>query len=197
MLPIRNPCCRAKACNSAPRASSPSSLRMFTSVAAGCKPARRVRSQAASTCPARCMTPPGSACTGKMCPGWTRSLGLLPGSTATWIERARSAAEIPVDTPVAASIERVKPNPLGALELGTIKSRPSTRQRCSVKARQIRPRACTAMKVTASASACSAAISKEPSPLCSSSVMTTFSPARRASISCGTLSNCTLPRPFN
>ena len=35
--------------------------------------------------------------------------GPVAGSTATWIVRARSAAEIPVVTPVAASIETQKP----------------------------------------------------------------------------------------
>jgi hypothetical protein len=50
------------------------------------------------------------------------------------------------------------------------------------------------MNVTASAPACSAAINNEPSPLCSSSVMTTICPAAMASISCGTVLNMA---PFN
>ena len=43
--------------------------------AAGSRPARRARSQPASVCPARVSTPPGCAISGKMWPGWRRSLG--------------------------------------------------------------------------------------------------------------------------
>ncbi len=68
----------------------------------------RARSQPASVCPARTRTPPGSALTGKMCPGWTMSVGLASAATAARTVRARSAAEMPVVTPSAASIETVK-----------------------------------------------------------------------------------------
>ena len=47
------------------------------------------------------------AFSGKTWPGWTRSCGFESGSMATWIVRARSAAEIPVVTPSRASIETV------------------------------------------------------------------------------------------
>jgi hypothetical protein len=53
------------------------------------------------------------------------------------------------------------------------------------------------MNVTASAPDCSAAISNEPSPLCSSSVITTICPAAMASINCGTASNARFAAPFN
>ncbi len=83
---------------------------------------------------------------------------------------------------MAASIKLVYPMPWAARELGTISASPRRRACSWVNARQIKPRACTAMNVTAGASTCSAAISNEPSPLCSSSVITIFSPLRKASI---------------
>ena len=49
----------------------------------------------------------GLAFSGKTWPGWTRSRGRALGSIATWIVRARSAAEMPVVTPSRASIETV------------------------------------------------------------------------------------------
>ena len=76
--------------------------------AAGSSPASRARSQPASVCPARVSTPPGCDITGKICPGWTMSPGLASAATAACTVRARSAAEIPVVTPLAASMETVK-----------------------------------------------------------------------------------------
>src|SRR5918995_33987 len=73
----------------------------------GFSPASRARSTAASVCPVRSRTPPSLALSGKTWPGWTRSLGPECGSIATWIVRARSAAEIPVVTPSRASTETV------------------------------------------------------------------------------------------
>ena len=46
-----------------------------------------------------------------MCPGWTRSEGFASRATAACTVRARSAAEMPVVTPVAASIETVNAVP--------------------------------------------------------------------------------------
>jgi hypothetical protein len=68
------------------------------------------RSQPASVWPARISTPPSTACSGKMWPGCTRSwAGVL--ATAASTVRARSAAEMPVVTPSAASIDTVKAVP--------------------------------------------------------------------------------------
>ena len=74
---------------------------------AGFRPASRARSTAASVWPVRSSTPPGLAFSGKTWPGWTRSRGADSGSTATWIVRARSAAEMPVVIPSRASTETV------------------------------------------------------------------------------------------
>ena len=43
-----------------------------------------------------------------MWPGFTKSAGLAFLAAATWMVRARSAAEMPVVTPSAASIDTVK-----------------------------------------------------------------------------------------
>ena len=72
------------------------------------RPASRARSTAASVCPARTSTPPSRARNGKTWPGRTRSPGLLDGSMATRMVWARSAAEMPVVTPSAASMDSVK-----------------------------------------------------------------------------------------
>ena len=88
----------------------------------------------------------GAAFSGKMCPGWTRSRGVLSGSIATWIVRARSCAEMPVVTPSRASIETVNGVSKGDSFFAAMRSRPSSSQRCGVSDRQIRPRPWVAMK---------------------------------------------------
>ena len=57
---------------------------------AGSSPARRDRSAAASVWPLRASTPPGSAISGKMWPGWARSDGAALGRTAVRMVCARS-----------------------------------------------------------------------------------------------------------
>ncbi|MNN55304.1 hypothetical protein D3C81_1701730 [compost metagenome] len=102
----------------------PSSLSTSTITEAGLKPARRARSHPASVWPARVSTPPSRARRGKMCPGCTRSSGRAFGAMAAATVRARSAAEMPVVTPLAASIDTVNAV-LNTLPLaGTICSRP-------------------------------------------------------------------------
>ena len=71
------------------------------------KPASRQRSTAASVCPGRSRTPPLTARSGKICPGRVMEAGVLRGSARIRAVRARSVAEIPVLTPVAASQETV------------------------------------------------------------------------------------------
>ena len=116
----------------------------------GLRPARRARSTAASVWPVRSSTPPGLAFKGKMWPGWTRSRGDDCGSIATWIVRARSAAEMPVVTPSRASIVTVKGVSNGDSFLAAMRSSPSSSQRCGVSDRQISPRPSLAMKLIAS-----------------------------------------------
>ena len=96
---------------------------------AGARPARRARSTAASVCPERWSTPPVRARSGKTWPGWTRSWAVDVGSIATWIVWARSAAEMPVETPSRASIETVNAVPNGVSFWSVIWRRPSSSQR--------------------------------------------------------------------
>ena len=131
----------------------------------------------------RSSTPPGLDFSGKTWPGWTRSRGRAAGSIATWIVRARSAAEMPVVTPSRASIETVKGVWNGDSFLAAIRSSPSSSQRSGVSDRQISPRPCVAMKLIASGVTNWAAIVRSPSfSRSSSSQTTTIRPARISSI---------------
>src|SRR5690606_14083830 len=166
----------------------PSSFMISTMTAAGSQPAIRARSQPASVWPARCSTPPGCAINGNTWPGITISFGLASRATATCTVFARSAAEMPVVTPSAASIEQVKLVPSWVPLRPTINGNSSCSQRSWVSVRQIRPRACLAMKLTASGVTNSAAITRSPSfSRSSSSIRITILPARRSSISSRTL----------
>jgi hypothetical protein len=113
------------------------------------------------------------AFSGKTWPGWTRSRGADSGSIATWIVRARSAAEMPVVIPSRASTDTVNAVSNGDSFLAAIRSRPSSSQRSGVSARQISPRPSLAMKLIASGVANCAAIVRSPSFSRSSSSQTT------------------------
>ncbi|MNF62213.1 hypothetical protein D3C84_438890 [compost metagenome] len=161
----------------------PSSFITSTITAAGLKPARRARSQPASVWPARVSTPPSRARKGKIWPGCTRSSAPASGATAVSTVWARSAAEMPVVTPVAASMETVKAVAKALPLAGTICSRPRRWQCSSVRVRQIRPRASRAMKLIASGVHISAASSRSPSfSRSSSSTSRTILPRRKSSM---------------
>ena len=98
-----------------------------------------------------------------MWPGRARSSGVHAGSAATRIVRARSAALIPVVTPVRASIETVKAVPR-RLVLRATWGWSSRRSHTSPDiGRQSSPRASFAMKLTASGVTCSASMARSPS----------------------------------
>ena len=156
-------CLSAKRSKSSRRAMVPSSLRISTITEAGSRPAKRARSQPASVWPARISTPPGCAINGKMCPGWTISAGLASAATASKTVLARSAAEIPVVTPLAASIETVKLVPLASLLWLTISGRFNCLQRSCVSVRQINPRPWVAIKLISSLVTVAAGMIKSPS----------------------------------
>src|SRR5918995_257921 len=165
------------------RAIVPSSFITSQTTPAGISPASRARSTAASVWPVRSSTPPARARSGKMWPGWTRSLAPLLGSIAVWIVRERSAAEIPVVTPSRASIETVKAVWSGASLFSAIGRSASSSTRSPVRQRQISPRACLAMKLIASGVANWAAIVRSPSfSRSAASTTTTNLPARTSSI---------------
>ena len=84
-------------------------------------------------------------------------------ATAARIVRALSAADIPVVTPLAASIDTVKLVARLALLTLTIKGKSNCLHRCSVNVRQIRPRPLVAIKFISCGRTIVAAITKSPS----------------------------------
>ncbi len=188
MVPIFRPCFSANTSRSARRAMVPSSLIISQITDAGSRPAKRDRSQPASVCPARCSTPPGCAISGKIWPGWTISAGLAWAATAVRMVCARSAAEIPVVMPSAASIDRVKLVPCWAPLASTIKGRFNCWQRSRLRVRQTRPRAWVIIKLMSSGRTCVAAMTKSPSfSRSSSSIRITIFPARISATSSSTV----------
>ncbi|SVJ71125.1 Uncharacterised protein [Klebsiella pneumoniae] len=184
MVPILIPCSAANASSSGRRAMLPSSFITSQITPDGSNPAIRARSQAASVCPARARVPPGWAISGKMWPGLTMSAATAFFAAAACTVRARSAAEMPVVTPSAASMETVnlvpKPEPLRC----TISGRPRRSQRSRVIGMQTRPRACLTMKLMSSVRTHSAAMIRSPSfSRSSSSIRMTILPWRMSSIS--------------
>ena len=189
-MTIFSPCRSQYGTRSGTRAIVPSSFMISQTTPAGVRPARRARSTAASVCPtARARRRLGRAA-GRRAPGCTRSCGVEVGSIATWIVRARSAAEMPVVTPSRASIETVNAVPNCASFCSVIGAGRAGRSAPSVRQRQIRPRACVAMKLIASGVANWAAITRSPSfSRSGSSTTTTKRPLRISSIASSMVAN--------
>ncbi|MNW56135.1 hypothetical protein D3C74_338390 [compost metagenome] len=130
MVMRTRPASAAACAASSSRIMVPSSLTSSAIPPTSPAPARRTRSTAASVCPARCSTPPGTARRGRTCPGRMRSPEPEAGSARTCRVRARSAAEMPVVTPVAASTVTVYAVRRGSWLCGTM----SGRSRASARA---------------------------------------------------------------
>ena len=131
--------------------------------AAGVSPAILAKSTLPSVWPVRTKTPPSRARNGNTCPGLTISADVAPVATAALIVVKRSWAEIPVETPSAASIETVKAvSYLEALCL-TIMGIFNVSINLFAIGKQIKPRASTAIKLIISGVILSAAITKSPS----------------------------------
>ncbi len=114
-----------------------------------------------------------------MWPGCTRSSGTAPLATAACTVRARSAAEMPVVTPSAASMDTVKAVPFLSPLRTVMGGNCSASQRSRDSVRQISPRPNRAMKLMASAVTWSAAKTRSPSfSRSSSSTRMTMRPAR-------------------
>ena len=157
-MTILRSCFTQNSIRSGTRAIVPSSFITSQITPAELRPASRARSTAASVWPARSSTPPRRARSGNTCPGSTRSSRPFDGSIATWIVRARSWAEMPVEMPSRASIETVNAVPYGVSLRSVIWRRPSSSQRSPVRQRQISPRPSFAMNAIASGVANWAAI---------------------------------------
>src|SRR5438045_6160316 len=121
-----------------------------------------------------------------MWPGCTRSSAVASFATAACTVRARSAAEMPVLIPVAASMETVKAVPWRVPLRAAMGGRRRRSQRSRVSVRQIRPRPKRAMKLTASADTWSAASTRSPSfSRSASSTRMTMRPAASSAVSSG------------
>ena len=111
------------------------------------------------------------------------SVAFASFATAALMVVARSAAEMPVVTPIAASIDTVKLVENCASFLSTISGRFRVRQRSCVIGKHTKPRAWVTIKLMASGVTCSAAIIRSPSfSLSSSSIKITILPWRMSSI---------------
>src|ERR1035438_10255315 len=105
---------------------------------------------------------------------------------ATRMVCARSAAEIPVVTPSAASMDSVKAVPRRAVFLADIGGNARASQISGLSGRQMSPRACLAMKLMTSGVTFSAAMVRSPSfSRSSSSTITSILPARKSSMAAG------------
>ena len=113
----------------------------------GVRPARRHRSTVASVWPLRVSTPPRRATSGNTWPGRRRSSGRVEGSTHLRQVKPRSSAEMPVVVSTW-SMDTVKAVQWLSVLTLTICSRPSRAATSSLMGVQIRPLACTAMKLT-------------------------------------------------
>jgi len=120
---------------------------------------------------------------GNTWPGWTMSAGVALEDAATLMVCARSAAEMPVVTPEAASMDTVKFVPCTERLRATIGSRFSRSACASVIGMQTRPRPNFAMKLIFSAVTNSAAKMRSPSfSRSSSSTSTAMRPAFSSSM---------------
>ena len=101
----------------------------------------------ASVCPALSRTPPFFATKGKTWPGETISFLLDEGLMATFIVFDLSCADIPVEIPFFDSIETVKAVCVLDLFINDIKGKFSFLTLLDVKAKQIKPLPCFAIKL--------------------------------------------------
>ena len=165
------------------RAIVPSGLIISIRAAAGCIPARRVRSIAASVCPARLSTPLSCARNGLTCPGRPKSVGLALGFARWRIVSARSCIDTPVVHPSSLSMVTVNGVPSIDVLSSTCIVSPSCLHRSLVTGVHSTPLPSLIMKFTFSSVIASAAIMKSPSfSRSSSSTTITNSPLRNCSM---------------
>ncbi len=163
----------------------PSLFMISHSTPAFCKPAKSIKSTAASVCPLRVNTPPSIARSGNIWPGREKLSASIRESAKPLTVFDRSAAEIPVVVPCLKSTDVVKGVACKeSLSLSaTIRSKFNSFARCSVIAVQIKPLPCVDMKLIISGVHLSAAPMKSPSFSRASSSTTTINLPLRKSIS--------------
>ena len=186
MQHIFNPCFCLNLINCGSRAIDPSSFRISQITAEGSSPAIRARSTEASVCPARRSTPPALACSGKICPGCTKSEGCPSGFASNLTVKARSFALIPVLIFFAASTDTVKSVEYISRLCATMRCSPNCLARASVMGAQTKPRPWIVMKLIAAIVALLAAITRSPSfSRSASSVTITMRPLRISAMTSG------------
>ena len=146
-------------------------------IPAGCKPARRARSTAASVWPARFSTPPSRARRGKMWPGRANAEWEIFGLASARSVAARSDAEMPVEVPSNKSTEMVNAVRWLSVLLSTMRGRRKSSQRSPDSGATTTPDVWRTMKAIFSGVANCAAMMRSPSfSRSSSSTITIISP---------------------
>ncbi len=167
----------------------PSSFMISISAPAGCRPASRARSTAASVWPGRRSTPFSRARSGLIWPGRPRSAGRVAGSASARMVAARSWIDTPVvQPPPRRSTVTVNGVPKSEVLFSSIMLSPNCSHRSSLNGAHSTPRPSLSMKLTISGVIFSAATMKSPSfsRSSSSTTMTTL-PARKSSMTSSTL----------
>mmetsp|Transcript_29832 Transcript_29832/g.65203 ORF Transcript_29832/g.65203 Transcript_29832/m.65203 type:complete len:293 (-) Transcript_29832:135-1013(-) len=183
MVMATRPCSAANLRSSGVRDMEPSSLTISQITPTGAHPAMRLRSTAASVCPARFSTPPSRARSGNTCPGRCSVSGLVAPSASARTVIVRSAAEMPVEVFMWSqeTVYAVSMRSSFSCE-ETIWGRSNSSQRFGSIATQTSPLVCLTMKPMASGVIRSAGMIRSPSfSLSSSSSTTTNLPAAIAS----------------
>ncbi len=161
--------------------------------AAGCSPARRARSTAASVWPLRRNTPASWAYSGFIWPGRPNVSGTDSGSASARMVAQRSSMLTPVEQPSSLSTVTVNGVPNIEVFCSTWWGSSSSLQRDMVRGTHSTPRAFLSIKFTCSGVIFSAATMRSPSfSRSSSSTTITILPWRKSSIASSMLSRCIL-----
>jgi hypothetical protein len=150
IVPIFSPCFCAKATRSGSRAIVPSSFMISQITPDGVEAGEPGHVHRGLGMARAHQHAAGAGAEREDMPGRRDVGGVLPGSIATATVRARSWAEMPVETPSRASIETVKAVSWREELFAAISGRPSASIRSPGSARQMSPRPWVAMKLITS-----------------------------------------------
>ena len=160
----------------------PSSFMISQHTPTGSMPAMRRMSTVPSVCPARRMTPPSTARSGKQWPGCTKSSSVQRESASFMVVMERSKALMPVVMPSFASTLTVKAVCSFSVLCWVCMGSPRASTRSGAMGTQISPRACVAMKLIFCGVANWPAHTRSTSfSRCGSSVMRMSLPMRKSS----------------